>query len=183
MASKDWKPEEIVAFWKDAGPQKWFAKDDAFDREIRDRFLDLYEAIAANGYREWLDMPRDCLAYCIAIDQFPRNIFRNSPRAFAADSLGIAAAWHALRQGHAASVEKPLRPFLFMPLMHSEEITDQTASVAAQHAHGGADNVRFARIHRDIILRFGRFPHRNAVLGRHTTPAEAAFLESGGFSG
>lgn len=177
------RPEDITAFWRKAGPAKWFAKDDAFDAMIRDRFLGLYEEIAGGARKEWLDDPSSCLAYILVVDQFPRNMFRASARAFLADPLGIEAARLAAARPYAGSVDEILRPFLFMPLMHSERIGDQELSVLLQHAHGSPDNLKFARIHRDIIRRFGRFPHRNPVLGRFTTPAEKTFLEAGGFSG
>ena len=174
---------DVLHFWRDAGPDKWLEKDEAFDRAIRDKFYATYEAAAQGQLHDWETTPDGTLALIIVLDQFPRNLFRNDPRAFAADPLALAIAKRGLSSGVDRKVEHELVPFLYMPLMHAENLSDQNRCVDLFRDYGNANNLKFAEIHRDIIERFGRFPHRNAVLGRHTTAAEQAFLDSGGFSG
>lgn len=173
---------EILAFWSDAGPKKWYAKDDAFDAEIRSRFAATHEAAKAGSLDGWADTPEGALALVIVLDQFPRNIFRNDARAFAADAKARDIANAAIDKGFTERVAPPLDQFFFLPLMHSEHLADQDRCVAA-FTGGAPENRKFAEIHRDIIARFGRFPHRNAVLGRTSTPEEQAFLDAGGFAG
>lgn len=175
-------PAEIIAFWSDAGPDKWYEKDAAFDAAIRERFLATHEAAKAGLLDAWADTPEGALALVITLDQFPRNMFRDDARAFAADAKARAAANAAIAKGFDLKIEPPLQQFIYMPLMHSEHLADQDRCVAA-FTGGAPENRKFAEIHRDIIARFGRFPHRNAVLGRTTTPEEQAFLDSGGFAG
>lgn len=174
---------DVLAFWRAAGEDKWFTKDDAFDRAIRDNFLPAYEAAAAGKLNDWAKTPEGALALIIVLDQFPRNLFRNDARAFASDPLALAAAQRAIAAGFDKKIEHDLIPFLYMPLMHSETLADQSQCVDLFRSYGNDNNLKFAAIHRDIIERFGRFPHRNAVLGRATTPEEQAFLDSGGFAG
>lgn len=175
--------QDVIAFWRQAGPGKWFEKDEAFDRAIRENFYATYEAAAKGELHDWEKTPEGALALVIVLDQFPRNLFRNDPRAFATDPLALAIAERALTSGVDRKIEHELVPFIYMPFMHSENISDQRRCVDLFNDYGNANNLKFAEIHRDIIERFGRFPHRNAVLGRDTTPAEQAFLDSGGFSG
>ncbi len=176
-------PETVLTFWRDAGPERWFAKSDAFDAAIRERFLATCEAAAGGSLNHWRTKAEHALALTIVLDQFPRNIFRNSPRAFAADPLALEVANEALERGYDSQVPARERSFFYLPLMHSEDLADQERCVALYRALGEPQGEKYADIHADIIRRFGRFPHRNAVLGRTTTPEEQAFLDSGGFAG
>lgn len=179
----DTKPQDVLDFWREGGPDRWFNKDEAFDTRIRERFADTVEAARRGELDGWADTPDGLLALVIVLDQFPRNLFRNDARAFASDEMGIALARRAHARGLVDAMPDDLAVFALMPLMHSERIADQDLCVAAMLRPAWADNHRFARVHREAIARFGRFPHRNAVLGRHTTPAERDYLENGGFGG
>jgi uncharacterized protein (DUF924 family) len=176
-------PDDVLTFWRTAGPEKWFAKNDAFDAEIKGRFLPTYEAAAAGQLAEWEATPEGALALTIVLDQFPRNMFRNDARAFAADASARAVADRALARGFDRQVPARERMFFYLPLEHSENPADQERCCALFRALGDADLLRWAELHADIIRRFGRFPHRNAVLGRKTTPAERDFLDNDGFAG
>ncbi len=172
---------EVLAFWREAGPKKWFNKDAAFDLDIRRRFLKTYEAAAAGKLADWEQTAEGALALVIVLDQFPRNMFRQTARAFAADPVAKAVAERAVSRGFDQQV--PERNFFYLPFEHSENAADQERSVALSRTTGNPDDLKWAELHADIIRRFGRFPHRNAVLGRITTPAEQAFLDGGGFAG
>ena len=174
-------PGDVVAFWRDAGPDKWFRKDDAFDRAFSGRFLPAHEAAARGELDGWSASAEGALALCILLDQFPRNAFRGTPRVFATDAKARDVARAAVDAGLDRQVERPLRQFLHLPFMHSERLEDQERCVVL--AGDDEESRRWALHHRDIIRRFGRFPHRNAVLGRESTPEELAFLAEGGFSG
>lgn len=174
---------DIVAFWREAGPENWFAKDDAFDAEIIRRFLPVHEAAAAGKLGTWEATPEGVYALVILLDQFPRNMFRNSPRAFATDQQALAIAERAIARGFDDAYEAPEKRFFYMPFMHSEELADQERCIALCAAAEDPEGVKYAEVHRDIIRDFGRFPHRNPVLGRATTAPERAFLDEGGFSG
>jgi uncharacterized protein (DUF924 family) len=174
---------EIVSFWQVAGPKAWFKKDENFDSEIRRRFLGTHEQAAEGLLRSWEESAEGALALLILLDQFPRNMFRNSPRMFASDLLARAIAAGAIVRGFDAQVDKEMRGFFYLPFEHSENMEDQVRSVAFNKATDDADGLKWAELHADIIRRFGRFPHRNAALGRSTTPEEQAFLDEGGFSG
>jgi uncharacterized protein (DUF924 family) len=176
-------PAEVLAFWRAAGPDKWFEKDDAFDGEIRDRFLDAYMAAAAGRLAVWEDDPESALALVIVLDQFPRNMFRGDARTYAADPLARAVATRAIAHGFDQRYAPPERGFFYLPFEHSENLSDQERCVALNRAAADEEGVKWAEVHADIIRRFGRFPHRNRVLGRTTTPEEQAFLEAGGFAG
>jgi uncharacterized protein (DUF924 family) len=176
-------PETVLAFWREAGPERWFKKDTAFDDDIRRRFLETYEAAAASQLAGWEATPEGALALTIVLDQFPRNIFRGSVRAFAADALARAVADRALARGFDRDMTQTDKQFYYLPFEHSEALADQERCCALFRATGDADLVKWAEQHADIIRRFGRFPHRNAVLGRATTPEEQAFLDAGGFAG
>jgi uncharacterized protein (DUF924 family) len=176
-------PADVLAFWTQAGPDRWFKKDDAFDSTIRERFLSTYEAAARGRLSDWEATPANALALTIVLDQFPRNMFRGSPRIYAADHEARAVAEGALARGFDARVEPSLRTFFYLPFMHSEALADQERCVALYRAIGDVDSLRYAEDHADIIRRFGRFPHRNEILGRATTPEEQAFLDAGGFAG
>jgi uncharacterized protein (DUF924 family) len=177
------KPADVIAFWRAAGPKKWFRKDAAFDREITARFLATHEAAAAGRLSGWEATAEGALALLLLLDQFPRNMFRGSARAFATDPLARAVAERAIANGLDGRVPSAERDFFYLPFMHSENLADQERSLALSRQAGGGEAGKFATIHADIIRRFGRFPHRNAVLGRTTTPEEQAFLDAGGFAG
>jgi uncharacterized protein (DUF924 family) len=176
-------PADVVTFWRDAGPDRWFEKDVAFDNEIRRRFLKTHEAAAAGKLAAWEASAEASLALLILLDQFPRNMFRGQARAFATDPLARAIAAGALIRGFDSQVPPELRSFFYLPFEHSEDLADQQRGLALYKAAGDADDLKWAQLHADIIRRFGRFPHRNAVLGRVSTPEEQAFLDEGGFAG
>ena len=174
---------EVVSFWREAGPDRWFNKDTAFDEEIRQRFLDTYEDAAAGEFSDWEQSAQGALALLILLDQFPRNMFRGEARAFATDPLARAIAAGAIIRGFDGQVPAELRVFFYLPFEHSEELADQERGIAFFKAIGDDENLKWAELHADIIRRFGRFPHRNAILGRATTPEEQGFLDGGGFAG
>jgi len=176
-------PADVVVFWHEAGPKLWFEKDTNFDDEVRRRFLKVHEAAAAGKLTAWEADAQGALALLILLDQFPRNMFRGDARAFATDSQARAITAGALVRGFDSQVPAELRSFFYLPFEHSEDAADQTRGVALYKAAGDADGLKWAEIHADIIRRFGRFPHRNAVLGRTTTPEEQKFLDDGGFKG
>ena len=176
-------PLEVLAFWRAAGPDKWFSKDTAFDTEIAVRYFSVYCAAAAGGLQAWEREPETALALVITLDQFPRNMFRGQAEAFSTDPLARAVADRAIAREFDQHVPQGERQFFYLPFMHSEEIADQQRCLALSRAAGDEKLARYAELHADIIRRFGRFPHRNAVLGRTTTPEEQAFLDAGGFSG
>lgn len=173
---------DVLAFWRDAGPQRWFSRDDAFDARFRERFLDAHHAAARRELDAWADNADGVLALLILLDQLPRNAFRDTAHMFATDPLALMFAKRAIAAGLDRAVPEDLRAFVYMPLMHSEAPADQHACCIHMRQFGG-DSLKYAEIHRDIIVRFGRFPHRNRVLARETTPEEQAFLDGGGFSG
>ncbi len=186
------KAEEVLNFWfgREGEPgygefrEAWFRKDPEFDREIRDRFEALYEAGAAGDLDDWKAEARSCLALVILLDQFPRNMFRGDPKSYATDRKAQETAEYAV--DHALDRELPefQRTFLYMPFMHSEDLEHQRRSVELFRRLGGSgsDSTSYAARHMEIIERFGRFPHRNEVLGRQTTPEEAEFLTQPGSS-
>lgn len=175
--------EAVIGFWRAAGPDKWFARDEAFDAEIRDRFLATHEAAAAGRLSDWEATADGAYALLILLDQFPRNLFRGSPRAFATDEQALHVAERAIARGFDDAFQPPERRFIYIPFMHAEDLAHQESCVALCAAADDAEGVKYAQQHRDIIRDFGRFPHRNPVLGRQTTAAERAFLDEGGFSG
>lgn len=175
-------PEAVLAFWREAGEDRWFTTDDAFDAEIRARFLATYEAAVAGQLAAWEQSPEGALALCIVLDQFPRNMFRGDARIYAADPLARAVANRALKRGYDQDVPEAERGFFFLPFMHSEDMNDQQRCIAL-YREAESKNLTHAERHADIIRRFGRFPHRNALLGRETTPEEQAYLDGGGFKG
>ena len=176
-------PQAVLAFWRKAGPKRWFAKSAAFDRQIRAQFLPTYRAAAARALSHWEREPANTLALAIVLDQFPRNMFRRSARAFAADLLARQVARRAIAKGFDRRIARGERQFLYLPFEHSESMADQQRCVALFRATGTAESLKWAQLHADIIRRFGRFPHRNAALGRISTAKERAFLKGGGFSG
>ena len=173
-------PADVVSFWREAGPDKWFDKDDAFDRTIREKFLVVHEAAARGERAAWEDSAEGTLALVILLDQFPRNMFRDSPHAFATDPLARAVARRAIAAGFDQATDANMRQFFYLPFMHSEFLADQDRCVALYAALGDPDLSKYADGHRDIIAKYGRFPHRNRALGRDTTQAEQEFLNGGG---
>jgi uncharacterized protein (DUF924 family) len=180
-------PQDVLHFWRQAGPQKWFSHNRAFDDAIRLKFEPVHHAAARGEYDAWAQTAEGALALLVLLDQFPRNLFRNSGHAFATDPKARAVARAALTAHHDQAVEPGLRAFFYLPFEHSEDLVDQDLSIALAQklfeASGDELTLKYAVIHRDIIARFGRFPHRNAALGRITTAEEQAFLDEGGFAG
>ena len=168
--------DEIVEFWRQAGPDKWFSTDKAFDETCRQRFLATYEAAARGDLAEWELSPQGALAAVILLDQLPRNMFRGTRRVYQTDRTALDTADRAIERGFDKQVEPALRGFFYLPFEHSESLADQERSVALHEAGGDADGLTWARHHHEIVARFGRFPHRNAILGRDSTPEELAYL-------
>jgi uncharacterized protein (DUF924 family) len=195
-------PESVLSFWfgaldahgrADAQHQaRWWSKDASFDSEVRSRFELLYRAAVGGELQTWLDAPRSRLAYIIVLDQFSRNMFRDAAGMFAADALALAATQQGVAREHDRALALHERVMFYMPLMHSEQLTDQERCIALLSALSGEssdlgrslmlNHIGFAERHRDIVRKFGRFPHRNAVLGRTSTPEEAEFLAGPGAS-
>ena len=173
----------ILAFWREAGYDRWYTKDTAFDDEVRRRYLALWHDAAAGKLTSWEASDDGALALVILLDQFPRNMFRGDPQTYASDGLAREVASRALARGADARVDPGLRDFLYMPFMHSEGLSDQLLCVELFRKSDNAESQKYAEHHADIIRRFGRFPHRNHVLGRATTAEEQVFLDAGGFSG
>jgi uncharacterized protein (DUF924 family) len=176
-------PRDVLGFWREAAAEKWFNKDPAFDAEIRRRFLGTYEAAAGGRLGAWEETPEDALALLILLDQFPRNMFRGDARTYAADPLAREVAARALARGFDRDFPPAEQTFFYLPFEHSEDMADQERGLALFRATGDAELIKHAEAHADIIRRFGRFPHRNAMLGRATTREEQAFLDGGGFAG
>lgn len=180
-------PQDVLGFWRSAGPAKWFARDRGFDEAIRLKFEPVHHAAARGEYDAWAQTAEGALALLILLDQFPRNLYRGSAHAFATDAKARAIARAAVDAGFDRQVEPPLRPFFYLPFEHSEDPEDQALSCRLCKAHldetGDAETLKWAELHREIIDRFGRFPHRNACFGRQTTTEEQAFLDDGGFAG
>ncbi|HEX7250979.1 MAG TPA: DUF924 family protein [Burkholderiales bacterium] len=177
----DAKAGEILRFWFEEHPKDWFVKNPAFDAEMRARFLALHETAAAGQLAHWADDPRACLALVIVLDQFPRNMFRGQARAFATDAQARAAARVILERGWNQAMSQPQQLFAYLPFEHSEALADQVLCCELMKDFD-AEQLRYAIRHREIIERFGRFPHRNAILGRESTPAELEFLKQPGSS-
>lgn len=192
--------EDVLTFWfgtlhegfaEDATRARWFAADATFDAQIRTRFAALPAAAKQGHLDAWKASPRGSLAFILVTDQFTRNFYRGTAEAFACDGLALAAAKAAVRTGHDRHLTFDERCFVYLPFEHSEDLIDQHTSVGlftrlrddtpAGKRHITGDTLRFAHQHRDIIERFGRFPHRNAALGRASTEAEAEFARGGGF--
>ena len=173
-------PREVVGFWRDAGMAKWFNGGAAFDAECRARFHDLHHAAARREHEAWLGDAEGALALLLLLDQIPRNIFRGSAHAYATDPLALRYATRAIEEEFDAQVEPALRMFLYLPFEHSEAMADQQRSVELFTALGEPEALAYALEHREVIARFGRFPHRNHILGRASTAEEAEYLAQPG---
>jgi len=178
------RPRDILDFWFAAGPLKWFAKDASFDAEIRKRFAETHGVASRGELDDWMKEAQGALALIIVLDQFSRNLYRDDHRAFLNDGKALALARDAISRRMDVEVPMTARQWFYLPFMHSEDMAAQEESLR-YHATRleDAEVLRFAEIHTDIIKRFGRFPHRNAVLGRVSTPEEESFLAEGGFAG
>jgi uncharacterized protein (DUF924 family) len=176
-------PQDVLAFWQAAGPEKWFNKEPAFDSEIAMRFSAVWHAAAGGKLPQWEETPEGALALVIVLDQFPRNMFRGHARTYQADAIARAVADRAIARGFDQQIPPLQRRFFYLPFMHSENLPDQERCVDLARRYGDDEFTKYAEHHADIVRRFGRFPHRNAMLGRATTPEEQRFLDDGGFSG
>ncbi|HEY5789570.1 MAG TPA: DUF924 family protein [Gammaproteobacteria bacterium] len=171
--------EALLAFWFDPAHRPlWFRATPEFDAELGERFLATWEAARDDALHAWEATPRGALALVIVLDQLPLNMFRGQPESFATEAAARAVAARAIARGFDAALDDAGRAFLYLPWMHSETLADQDRAVALYAAAGLADNLKWAEHHREIVRRFGRFPHRNAILGRDSTAAEQAWLAS-----
>ncbi len=173
------EPRQVLDFWREAGPGKWFARDEAFDARFRQAFLDAHWAASRGELEHWIDSADGALALVLLLDQFPRNCFRRSGHAYATDPLARHYATRAIDAGLDAQVEPALRVFMYMPFEHSEDMADQLRTIELMRAVA-PEFMQYAIAHRDVIERFGRFPHRNRELGRENTTEEQAWLDAGG---
>lgn len=180
-------PQVVIDCWLRHGPQTWFSRNEALDAEIQSEYADLHFQASCCALSGWEETPEGTLALLLLLDQFPRNLFRGSGHSYATDPLARATARRALAKGFDRHVEPILRPFFYLPFEHSEDLEDQRYSVSLFEKHrdetGDAEPLKWAIVHLDLIERFGRFPHRNAALGRETTPDEQAYLDADGFKG
>jgi uncharacterized protein (DUF924 family) len=176
-------PETIVSFWQAAGWQRWFTKDSGFDATLAANFGDALKQAKLGKFDHWADTPIGALGLIILLDQVSRNIHRGTPLAFAGDNKALALAKAAVARGFHRRVPAPEAMWFVMPFEHAEDLACQDRAVALFASMGLLEMVHWANVHKDIIVRFGRFPHRNPVLGRTSTLTELAFLKSGGFAG
>jgi uncharacterized protein (DUF924 family) len=174
---------DVLEFWWRAGPAKWFARSDEFDALCRERLGKLHARAAAGELDHWAAAPHSMLALIILLDQVSRNIHRNTPQAFAQDAKALSLAEQAVEKGFDRAYPLPARAFFYMPFEHAEDMAAQERAVDLFRAAGDREFDYYALLHLDIIRRFGRFPHRNPILGRETTEAERRYLETGGFAG
>ncbi|SNS75455.1 DUF924 family protein [Tropicimonas sediminicola] len=181
----DVTPQQIAEFWVDeVGPEGWYKASDALDAQIRERFGSAWQAAHAGDLHDWCCDAEGSFGFLILTDQFPRNMFRDDPRAFDTDVLARTACKMAIDRRWDMAVPEPQRQFFYLPLMHSENLIDQDRCVRLmvdRMPGTGAENLRHARAHREIIREYGRFPYRNKALGRMTLPREKEFLETGGY--
>ncbi|MDW3183942.1 DUF924 family protein [Roseobacter sp.] len=178
-------PQEILSFWlDDIGPEGWYKQSDALDTAMRTRFEETWKAACEGRFSLWLTYPSGALAYIILMDQFSRNMFRDTGQAFASDRAALAAAKSAIDKGWDMRIDEPARQFFYLPLMHSENLCDQDRCVrlvCERMPKHGPENLLHAQAHRAVIRQFGRFPHRNAALDRTPTQAEVEFIARGGY--
>jgi uncharacterized protein (DUF924 family) len=182
VISADWVADVLKFWFEETRPEQWFKKDPDFDALIRRRFLALHEVLAASTNEALFADAHTALAAVIVFDQMPRNMFRNSARAFATDRQAFWVAQAAIAKGFDEGLTKDQRTFLYLPFEHAEDAKAQEQCVALMGTLGDADLVKWAEAHKAIIDRFGRFPHRNDVLGRQSTPQEVEFLKQPGSS-
>jgi uncharacterized protein (DUF924 family) len=182
MSMQAQSAEAVIEFWKQAGPKRWFAKDEAFDAAFRDTFHETHMQAARRELEGWLESAQGALALLILLDQYPRNAFRGTAHMFATDPLARLYAQCMVSARLDQLIEPGLRAFCYLPFEHSEDLADQLRSVELNQ-HLDASTYHWAKEHANIIERFGRFPHRNALLARVTTEQEHEFLKSGGFAG
>ncbi len=172
-------PEEVLGFWfAESAVKRWFRATPEFDAEVRLRFEPTWRAAAAGALGAWEATPRGALALVIVLDQLPLNMFRDRPEGYSTEAASRDVAERAIASGFDAGFDDREKAFLYLPFMHSEALADQDRSVELFEAAGLADNLRWARHHRDIVHRFGRFPHRNVVFGRHSSAEELDWLAS-----
>lgn len=172
-------PTDILDFWfAEEMRSKWFASTPQLDASIKEQFEPVWEAAVNGELDDWLSSPDGCLALAIILDQLPLNMFRGTAQSFASEAKSRAVARHAIDQGYDKQIDLAHLAFLYMPFMHSENLADQDLSVALFEAAGLENNLRFAKHHRELVCRFGRFPHRNAILDRANTPQEIDYLNS-----
>jgi uncharacterized protein (DUF924 family) len=172
-------PDDILSFWYSPQMQPhWFASTPQIDAMLRENYAALWQDALQNKLDDWMDSPQGALALVIILDQFPLNMFRGLPQSFASEAKAIAVAKHAISKGYDRFIDTSQLAFLYMPLMHSEDLADQDRAVRLYAAAGLDNNLQFAQHHRAIVARFGRFPHRNAILGRASTAAERDYLNS-----
>lgn len=175
--------KDVIDFWASAGPKCWFNGGGAFDAKCRDLLLEPHMAAARGELAHWAETAEGALALLLLLDQIPRNVFRGSAHAYATDPMARAVAAAAIQQGHDRQYDLELRSFFYLPYMHSEALADQQRCVALFADLPESASAPWATHHLEIIEQFGRFPHRNRLLGRHTTPAEQDWLDAGGFTG
>ncbi len=175
--------DEVIDFWLACGEERWFTRDPAFDGQLSVRFGQALATARDGAFDQWAETPKGMLALIILLDQFSRNIHRGSPLAFAADRKALELAKRAVARGDHLTFPATLARWIIMPFEHAEDLDAQRRCVALFAARDPGDMVHWAKLHLDIIARFGRFPHRNAILGRQSTPEELAYLANGGFTG
>lgn len=176
-------PDDVLDFWEnDLGPDKWYKKESVIDQIIQARFLSLWEQAREGDLGDWHQTAKGNLALIIVLDQFPRNMFRDSPKAFSTDGQALSVAQSMIEKKHDWEIPGLTRQFCYMPFMHSENLIDQDFCVKmmAERMTSG-NNLHHARKHWEVIEMFGRFPHRNAILDRQSTPVEEKFLAEGGY--
>ncbi len=178
-------PEQVLQFWLDEiGPKGWYDTDPALDAKIQEKFGETWEGACQGKYSMWLTYPSGALSYIILTDQFSRNMFRGTGRAFASDKIALAAAKSAIDKGWDMRIDEPARQFFYLPLMHSENLCDQDRCVrlmCERMPETREGNLLHARAHREVIRKFGRFPYRNDALNRAGTAVENAYIAQGGY--
>ncbi len=172
-------PEALLAFWFDKRSAKhWFRSTSDFDRQVRERFEPVWRSATSGELAHWETTAEGALALVILLDQFPLNMFRDLPEGYSSEPQSRAVAARAIERGFDTRLDDRYRAFFYLPFMHSEDLADQDRSVALFQAAGLDENLKWARHHREIVRRFGRFPHRNAILARQNTAEEEAWLDS-----
>ncbi|MDE0113391.1 MAG: DUF924 domain-containing protein [Albidovulum sp.] len=176
-------PEAVLSFWvDDIGPKGWYFGGDKIDAKIRKRFRPLWDALMSDEYSDWGLSPKGALARIIVLDQFSRNMFRDSAKSFEADERALRFAGMAIQAGHDMEIPEPERQFFYLPYMHSEDLDVQDQCVRLFESNtNNAENLLHAKAHREVIARFGRFPYRNEALGRESSVEEADWMAQGGY--